>query len=92
MRINRVAIASVQFKTNKVIYRRYAGLYFSLCVDVTDNELAYLESIHLFVEILDHYFSNVCELDLVFNFHKACKPAPLLQPDWLCLLSQYMPA
>ena len=60
-----------QFKTNKVIYRRYAGLYFSLCVDVTDNELAYLESIHLFVEILDHYFSNVCELDLVFNFHKA---------------------
>ena len=38
-----------QFKTNKVIYRRYAGLYFSLCVDVTDNELAYLESIHLFV-------------------------------------------
>lgn len=60
----------MQFKTNKVIYRRYAGLYFSLCVDVTDNELAYLESIHLFVEILDHYFSNVCELDLVFNFHK----------------------
>ncbi|CAK0783133.1 AP-2 complex subunit sigma [Coccomyxa viridis] len=60
----------VEFKANKVIYRRYAGLYFSLCVDVTDNELAYLESIHLFVEILDHYFSNVCELDLVFNFHK----------------------
>lgn len=59
-----------QYKGNKVIYRRYAGLFFSLCVDVTDNELAYLESIHLFVEILDHYFSNVCELDLVFNFHK----------------------
>ncbi|KAF1892643.1 hypothetical protein Lal_00042621 [Lupinus albus] len=39
-------------------------------VDITDNELAYLESIHLFVEILDHFFSNVCELDLVFNFHK----------------------
>ncbi|KAL3812783.1 hypothetical protein ACJIZ3_014051 [Penstemon smallii] len=50
--------------------RRYAGLFFSLCVDITDNELAYLESIHLFVEILDHFFSNVCELDLVFNFHK----------------------
>ena len=60
----------MQFKTNKVIYRRYAGLFFSMCVDVTDNELAYLESVHLFVEILDHYFSNVCELDLVFNFHK----------------------
>ena len=61
-----------------MIYRRYAGLYFSVCVDVTDNELAYLESIHLFVEILDHYFSNVCELDLVFNFHKAS-----LQPSLL---------
>ncbi|GAY42924.1 hypothetical protein CUMW_070690 [Citrus unshiu] len=58
------------FRTHKVIYRRYAGLFFSLCVDITDNELAYLECIHLFVEILDHFFSNVCELDLVFNFHK----------------------
>lgn len=61
-----------QFRTHKVIYRRYAGLFFSLCVDITDNELAYLECIHLFVEILDHFFSNVCELDLVFNFHKVC--------------------
>lgn len=60
----------VEFRTHKVIYRRYAGLFFSMCVDITDNELAYLESIHLFVEILDHFFSNVCELDLVFNFHK----------------------
>lgn len=59
-----------QFRTHKVIYRRYAGLFFSMCVDITDNELAYLECIHLFVEILDHFFSNVCELDLVFNFHK----------------------
>ncbi|XP_019174425.1 PREDICTED: AP-2 complex subunit sigma-like [Ipomoea nil] len=49
---------------------RYAGLFFSLCVDMTDNDLAYLECIHLFVEILDHFFSNVCELDLDFNFHK----------------------
>ena len=30
----------------KIIYRRYAGLYFSLCVDTNDNELAYLEAIH----------------------------------------------
>lgn len=67
---------SVQFKGNKIVYRRYAGLFFSLCVDASDNELAYLESIHLFVEILDHYFSNVCELDLVFNFHKVL---PLLE-------------
>lgn len=59
-----------EFKTYKIVYRRYAGLFFSLGIDVSDNELAALEAIHLFVEILDHYFSNVCELDLVFNFHK----------------------
>ena len=30
-----------------------------------------LEMIHLFVEVLDRYFGNVCELDIIFNFHKA---------------------
>jgi hypothetical protein len=39
-------------------------------VSADDNELAYLEAIHLFVEVLDAYFGNVCELDLVFNFYK----------------------
>ncbi|XP_039044585.1 AP-2 complex subunit sigma-like [Hibiscus syriacus] len=61
---------SLRFRTHKVIYWRYAGLFFCLCANITDNEFAYLESIHLFVEILDHFFSNVCELDLVFNFQK----------------------
>jgi AP-2 complex subunit sigma-1 len=60
----------VEFRKYKVIYRRYAGLFFSMCVDISDNDLAYLEAIHLFVEVLDHFFGNVCELDLVFNFHK----------------------
>mmetsp|Transcript_489 Transcript_489/g.898 ORF Transcript_489/g.898 Transcript_489/m.898 type:complete len:143 (+) Transcript_489:60-488(+) len=60
----------IEHSTYKLIYRRYAGLFFTVAVDVTDNELAYLESIHLFVELLDSYFSNVCELDIVFNFNK----------------------
>uniref|UniRef100_A0AAR2KX81 AP complex subunit sigma n=1 Tax=Pygocentrus nattereri TaxID=42514 RepID=A0AAR2KX81_PYGNA len=58
------------FLNFKIIYRRYAGLYFCICVDVTDNNLAYLEGIHNFVEVLNEYFHNVCELDLVFNFYK----------------------
>jgi hypothetical protein len=29
-----------------------------------------LEAIHFFVEVLDSFFGNVCELDLVFNFYK----------------------
>ena len=57
--------------TYKLVYRRYAGLFFTLCVEQGDNGLAYLETIHLFVEMLDLFFGNVCELDLVFNFHKA---------------------
>lgn len=65
----------LQFKTYKIVYRRYAGLFFSVGIDVSDNELTALEAIHLFVEILDHYFSNVCELDLVFNFHKVPRQA-----------------
>eukprot|EP00755_Sulcionema_specki_P026307 Sspe_Gene.85325::Locus_56094_Transcript_1_1_Confidence_1.000_Length_674::g.85325::m.85325/K11827/AP2S1; AP-2 complex subunit sigma-1 len=60
----------VEYRTFKIVYRRYAGLYFTFCVDLNDNELAYLENIHLLVEVLDHFFGNVCELDLVFNFHR----------------------
>jgi AP-1 complex subunit sigma 1/2 len=26
---------------------------------------------HHYVEVLDKYFNSVCELDLIFNFHKA---------------------
>ena len=29
-----------------------------------------MELIHLFVETLDKYFGSVCELDVVYNFHK----------------------
>jgi AP-2 complex subunit sigma-1 len=60
----------IEYNNYKVIYRRYAGLFFTIAVDLADNELSYLETIHLFVELLDSYFSNVCELDIVFNFNK----------------------
>ncbi|KAJ2557613.1 AP-2 complex subunit sigma [Coemansia sp. RSA 1933] len=59
----------VEFHNHRIIYRRYAGLFFCFCVDTNDNELACLEAIHLFVEILDSFHGNVCELDLVFNFY-----------------------
>lgn len=60
----------VEFQNYKIIYRRYAGLYFCLGVDIDENSLGYLEILHDFVEILNEYFHNVCELDLVFNFYK----------------------
>lgn len=40
-------------------------------VGLQDEELIYLSHIHLLVEVLDAFFGNVCELDIVFNFHKA---------------------
>lgn len=61
----------VDWKNLKLVYKRYASLYFLCGVDPSDNELLVLEIIHHFVEALDTYFGNVCELDLIFNFHKA---------------------
>ncbi|KAI1317607.1 AP-1 complex subunit sigma-2 [Mortierella claussenii] len=61
----------LEYKDTKVIYRRYASLYFITGVGTEDNELLTLEVIHRYVEVLDRYFGNVCELDLIFNFQRA---------------------
>ena len=60
----------VEYGQWKIVFRRYAGLVFATLVDSTENELAILEFIQLYVEALDGYFGNVCELDLVFQFNK----------------------
>ncbi|KAI4308290.1 hypothetical protein L6164_031380 [Bauhinia variegata] len=60
----------VEYMGLKVVYKRYASLYFCICVDQDDNELETLSVIHHYVETLDRYFGSVCELDLIFNFHK----------------------
>ena len=60
----------VEFSTYKLITRRYASLYFTVAVDINDNELLTLETIHFFVETLNMYFKNVTEMDIVFNFYK----------------------
>jgi AP-4 complex subunit sigma-1 len=63
----------LEHRKYKVIYRRYASLYFIVGLDIDEeiNELAYLEFIHNLVETLDRYFENVCELDIMFNIEKA---------------------
>ena len=55
----------------KIIYKRYASLYFITLCDKDENEFTTLEIIHHFVECLDSYFGNVCELDIIFNFQKS---------------------
>lgn len=49
----------------KIVYRRYASLFFMVGVDDDENELGVLEFIHCFVEILDKHFGQVCELDIM---------------------------
>ena len=61
----------VQHRNYKVIYRRYASLFFLVGVSEEENELATLELIHSLVEALDKYFGNVCELDLMYHIDKA---------------------
>ncbi|XP_078522091.1 AP-1 complex subunit sigma-3 isoform X2 [Lissotriton helveticus] len=61
----------VEWKDLKLVYKRYASLYFCCAVEEGDNELLTLETVHRFVEVLDKYFGNVCELDIIFNFEKA---------------------
>ena len=61
----------LEYKDMIIVAKRYASLYFVAGIDKEENELLTLEVIHFFVELLDKYFKNVCELDIIFNFHKA---------------------
>jgi len=61
----------LEWKDLKIVYKRYASLYFCYAIEQDDNELITLETIHRYVELLDKYFGSVCELDIIFNFEKA---------------------
>ena len=69
---SRAQCSFYEYRGYKVVYRRYASLFFICGVEGEDeNELAILEFIHALVETLDRYFENVCELDIMFNLEKA---------------------
>lgn len=59
------------FEDTKIVYRRYASLFFIAGCSSEDNELITLEIIHRYVEQMDKYYGNVCELDIIFSFTKA---------------------
>ncbi|XP_023700019.1 AP-1 complex subunit sigma-3a [Paramormyrops kingsleyae] len=61
----------IHWRDLKIVYKRYASLYFCSALEDPDNELLALEVMHRYVELLDKYFGNVCELDIIFNFEKA---------------------
>ncbi|VEU21230.1 DEKNAAC102164 [Brettanomyces naardenensis] len=61
----------IEYKDSKLVYRRYASLFFIACIDNDENELMTLEVIQRYVEIMDKVYGNVCELDIIFNFELA---------------------
>ncbi|XP_027112257.1 AP-3 complex subunit sigma [Coffea eugenioides] len=54
----------------RLVYKTFATLYFIFVFDSSENELAMLDLMQVFVETLDKCFHNVCELDIIFNFNK----------------------
>lgn len=61
----------LEYKDIKIVYRRYASLFFVMGIDSLDNGLLALEIIHRYVEQMDKLYGNVCELDIIFGFAKA---------------------
>ena len=61
----------VEWRNLKIVYKRYASLFFAFAISPEDNELICLSVIHRYVEILDMYFGSVCELDIIFNYERA---------------------
>jgi hypothetical protein len=64
-------VALTRSPDTKIVYRRYASLFFIAGCSSEDNELITLEIIHRYVEQMDKYYGNVCELDIIFSFTKA---------------------
>ena len=60
----------LEIENIRVVYRRYASLYFVVGIDENEKELQIYSFIHTLVELLDSYFTNVCELDIVHQFYR----------------------
>jgi hypothetical protein len=69
--VGRSADSDLHEPDQKIVYRRYASLFFIVGCSSQDNELITLEIVHRYVEQMDKYYGNVCELDIIFNFQKA---------------------
>ena len=61
----------VEWRNLRIVYKRYASLFFAFAISMNDNELICLSVIHRYVEVLDMYFGSVCELDIIFNYERA---------------------
>jgi AP-4 complex subunit sigma-1 len=67
----------LEYRGYKVIYRRYASLFFIVGtkpdtgeVENTENELGMLEFIHTLVECMDKWAGSICELDIMYQLEE----------------------
>ncbi|KAM1261807.1 hypothetical protein ACFX13_027728 [Malus domestica] len=67
---NFVDAESIFGPDTRLLYKHFATLYIVFVFDSSENELAMLDLIQVFVETLDKCFKNVCELDVVINYSK----------------------
>jgi len=64
------------------VYRRYASLFFVCGISAGDNELATLEIIHRYVEVLDRYFGNVSKVFALQAFRVVICPWAVFTDDF----------
>jgi AP-4 complex subunit sigma-1 len=67
----------LEYRGYKVIYRRYASLFFIIGTkpdpgqsENTENELGMLEFIHTLVETMDKWAGSICELDIMYQLEQ----------------------
>mmetsp|Transcript_20957 Transcript_20957/g.29414 ORF Transcript_20957/g.29414 Transcript_20957/m.29414 type:complete len:161 (-) Transcript_20957:462-944(-) len=70
----------VEYRGYKVIYRRYASLFFIVGTrpdidagssgENRENELGMLEFIHNLVETMDKWAGSICELDIMYQLEQ----------------------
>lgn len=64
----------LEYRGYKVIYRRYASLFFIVgtkpdvgCEEQTENEMGLLEFIHTMVETMDKWAGSICEVSATLH-------------------------
>eukprot|EP00560_Eucampia_antarctica_P007013 CAMPEP_0197830194 /NCGR_PEP_ID=MMETSP1437-20131217/6789_1 /TAXON_ID=49252 ORGANISM="Eucampia antarctica, Strain CCMP1452" /NCGR_SAMPLE_ID=MMETSP1437 /ASSEMBLY_ACC=CAM_ASM_001096 /LENGTH=136 /DNA_ID=CAMNT_0043432407 /DNA_START=149 /DNA_END=559 /DNA_ORIENTATION=- len=70
----------LEYRGYKVIYRRYASLFFIVGTKADldagpgaenkENELGMLEFIHTLVETMDKWAGSICELDIMYQLEQ----------------------
>jgi AP-4 complex subunit sigma-1 len=67
----------LEYRGFKVVYRRYASLFFIVGTkpdkgetENTENELGMLEFIHTLVETMDKWAGSICELDIMYQLEE----------------------